>query len=136
MAGLQFDEEEIARSLRDSDEALRVWYTSLMSPKDDDLVLTGVPLPSFGRMGELFDQWFERNRALLRQALCGKLHKARLSAGGKDLTEVGVVAVIAAALAASSVPIPVDPLATAVVLLARGRLEKLCGEPAGTGAGE
>lgn len=133
-AGMAVDED--AQSLmEDPDEALRRWYQTFMAPANDESTLTGGPLPPLSQIGEIFDQWFERRRADLRTALCEKLHYAQLHQHKRESLEITTIAVVSAALISSHLAGQVDPVATAVLLMSRRSLDRLCDDSPAANAG-
>ncbi len=119
-------DEEVQGLMADPDGALRQWYQTFMAPANDESVLTGGPIPPLGQIGEIFDQWFERRRDDLRTTLCDKLRYAKLESRRRETIEISTVAVIAAALISSHLAGQIDPVATAVVMMSRRSLDRLC----------
>jgi hypothetical protein len=121
-------DENVMSLIEDPDEALRRWYQTFLAPANDESVLTGGPIPSLGHIGEIFDQWFERRRVDLRAALCEKLQYAKLESHKREAIEIGTVAIISTALISSHLAGQIDPVATAVVMMSRRSLDRLCDE--------
>ncbi|WP_436521937.1 hypothetical protein [Actinoplanes sp. HUAS TT8] len=115
------------RYIEDPDLALKTWYASYVSPDaDPDLILTSGDDPDPNNLRDFFDRWFSKFEGQLRVAICQGLRYERLGSGSKQLGEVALVAAVAALLAHQSGTIPVDPVATAAVLVTRRKLDKLC----------
>ncbi|GAA2021994.1 hypothetical protein GCM10009839_19030 [Catenulispora yoronensis] len=123
---MDVEETAIAQMLADSDQALVNWYSGFMANQDEDLVLTGVKIPSPDKLAAIFDQWCTQSRSLLQTLLCEKLGYARIEKGRREATEIGLIAVTSAALQAANLPGEVDPLTTAVLLYTRRKLDNLC----------
>lgn len=120
-------EDAEARSLlEDPDEALRRWYQTFMAPANSESTLTGGPLPALGQIGNIFDQWFDRRRADLRLLLCEKLRYARLHEHGRESLEIATIALVSTVLVSSHFVGQADPVATAVLLISRRSLDRLC----------
>lgn len=119
-------DDEIARLLANQDETLARWFHSFMSVEEPDLILAGGEAPPPSRVGEMFDRWFRRSRQPLQRLLCDKLRYGMLSDNQRTYGEVATVALVATALASSSLPQALDPVATAVLLVARRSLDGLC----------
>jgi hypothetical protein len=112
--------------LEDQDEALRRWYQSFMAPANEESTLTGGILPSPEQIGDIFDQWFDRRRDELRAVLCEKLRWAKMQPPSREALEITTIAVMSAALISSHLASQIDPVATAVLLMSRRRLDRLC----------
>jgi hypothetical protein len=119
-------DEEVQALMADPDGALRQWYQTFMAPANDESVLTGGPIPPLAQIGEIFDKWFERRRADLRTALCDKLRYAKLESHRRETIEISTVAIVEAALISSHLAGQIDPVATAVVMMSRRSLDRLC----------
>jgi hypothetical protein len=128
-------EQDFRQLIDDPDEALARWYQGFMAPANADSTLTGGALPTAGKIGEIFDQWFERRRTDLRAVLCEKLRYGKLTGGRREAAEITTIAVVSAALVSSHLAGQVDPVATAVVLMSRRSLDRLC-DDAGNGTAE
>jgi hypothetical protein len=119
-------DENVRSLIEDPDEALQRWYGTFMAPANNEGVLTGGPIPPLSQIGEIFDQWCERRRADLRTALCHKLKYIELSSHKRETIEISAVAFISAALISSHLAEQVDPVTTAVIMLSRRSLDRLC----------
>lgn len=128
-------EAEIRTLLADPDKTLRLWYARYQAPEEDpELILTAGAGPSPQQIGPLFDRWFDGCRDRLRGVLCQRLRYARLGEGSRQLGEVALIALVTTLLNDVAADLVIDPLSTAVVLVARRRLDGLCAEsPAGVG---
>jgi hypothetical protein len=119
-------DENVEALIEDPDEALRQWYRGFMAPAGEGNVLTGGPIPPIGQIGEIFDRWLERRQDQLRVAICEKLRYAQLNSNKREAVEISTVAVVSAALLSTHFAAQIDPVATAVVLLSRRSLDRLC----------
>jgi hypothetical protein len=120
------ERDEIATLLRSPDAALLKWYVSVTRPKDDHLILAGGRAPSTSRIGEIFDQWFERRWSDIRDLVCARLGYERTRARGREVGEAALVAIVASALMATHLAGQIDPLATAAILVSRRSLDNRC----------
>lgn len=125
-------DEDFQALIADPDRALEQWYQGFMSPANGESTLTGGPLPSFNRIGVIFEQWVERRRDELRSLLCEKLRYIQLQPARREAMEIAVVAAVSALIASSHLANQVDPVATAALLLSRRSLDGLCDKPEGT----
>ena len=129
-------DEDVQYLIEDPDEALQRWYQAFMAPANDESTLTGGPLPPLSQIGEIFDQWFERRRADLRAVLCQKLRYVKLQPHKREALEITTVAVVSAALLSSHLAGQIDPVATAVLLMSRRSLDRLCDDAQAADAGQ
>jgi hypothetical protein len=122
------EEKDVKALVRDPDEALRRWYQNFMTPAGEENVLTGGPSVPIDQIAEIFDLWFERRRDELRDALCDKLRDAELQADRPETLDTSTVSMIAKTLSSTRFAGQIDPIATAVVMMSRRLLDRLCGE--------
>lgn len=127
-------DEDLQALISDPNKALEQWYRGFMSPANGESTLTGGPLPSFDKIGIIFEQWVERRRDELRSLLCEKLRYARLQPARREAMEITIVAAMSTLIATSHLANQVDPVATAALLLSRRSLDGLCDEPEATDA--
>jgi|SRR5215469_6399419 len=119
-------DEDVQHLLDSPDEALARWYRTFMAPASDGSTLTGGPLPPLSQISAIFDQWCERRRAELRAALCERLRYVRMQPHRRETLEIAAVAAVSAALISSHLAEQVEPMATAVLLISRRSLDRLC----------
>lgn len=118
--------EDIEALISDQDMALQQWYQGFMSPANPESTLTGGPHPSFEKISDIFQQWFERRRNELRGLLCEKLQYMKLQPARLETLEITIVATVSTIIATSHLSGQVDPVATAALLLSRRSLDELC----------
>jgi hypothetical protein len=124
---VQASDEDIEKLLGNPDGTLERWFESFLSTEEPGLILTGGETPPIKRIREIFDRWFDRRRAQLKEILCDRLGYGSLSSSQRSGGEVVVVGIIATAIAASPFPDAVDPVLTATLLITRRKLDHLCG---------
>lgn len=124
---MQVSDADIAAMIEDPDQTLARWYAHYLSPDNDPaLILTAGQVPGSKIIQDLFDRWFENSRAQLIRVVCEKLRYSALSESQKQVGEVALVATIATLLANHSAALAIDPMATAVLLVTRHKLDGLC----------
>lgn len=117
--------EDVRELLDNEEKALAEWFAGYLTTDDQrDLILTSGSIPPLRAIAEMFEMWYEKSRSQLQDLICTPYRS--ISDTGKEVGEVTLIGLISVALASHSSTLPVDPLATAVLLVSRRKLDRLC----------
>ncbi|MDM8558751.1 hypothetical protein [Candidatus Parabeggiatoa sp. HSG14] len=120
-------ESQIENYILNEDKLYQDWYTGFNQSKSEDnqyTVQVAVSIPSTDKVKELFDNWFNGNRNLLKDKICGEWGYCQKK---EDFSqhEAQSIALLADFLTVILV-IPVNSIATAIILRVGKYLDHLC----------